>query len=85
VPSETAQTNLTFVLSAFSRVAKIEEQRTEPFASGSGDFIMASSEGRTFFQFLRVLPDRTHVRLSAVGESHAVEAVRDAVMESQAR
>jgi hypothetical protein len=57
------------------------EQRTEAFAGGQGDFIMASADGRTFLQFLRVLPDRTEVRFSAVGESRAIEDARDAVMD----
>lgn len=80
-PDETAQTNHTLVLTSFSKAAKIVEQRTESFAGGSGDFIMASADGRTFFQFMRVLPDRTEVRFSAVGESRAIEDVREAVVD----
>jgi hypothetical protein len=33
------------------------------------------------FQFMRVLPDRTEVRFAAVGESGAIEDVREAVMD----
>jgi hypothetical protein len=79
-PDETAQMNHTLILTSFSKAAEILEQRTEPFAGGQGDFILASAEGRTFFQFMRVLPDRTEVRFSAVGESRAIEDVREAVM-----
>jgi hypothetical protein len=80
-PSETAQVNHTFVLTSFSKAANIVEQRTEAFAGGSGDFIIASADGRTMFQFMRVLPDRTEVRFAAVGESGAIEDVREAVMD----
>lgn len=80
-PAETAQINRTLVRTSFSAEAKIVEQRTEAFAGGSGDFIMASADGRTFFQLLRVLPDRTEVRFTAVGESRAIEDVRATVMD----
>jgi len=80
-PAETAQINQTLIRTSFSTEAKIVEQRTEAFAGGSGDFIMASADGRTFLQFLRVLSDRTEVRFSAVGESRAIEDVRATVMD----
>jgi hypothetical protein len=79
-PAETAQTNA-ILIRRFSREATIVEQRAEAFAGGPGDFIMASADGRTVFQFLRVLPDRTEVRFSAEGESRAMEDAREAVME----
>jgi hypothetical protein len=80
-PAETAETNLDLIHSAFSKTATIVEQRAEVFAGGPGDFIMASADGQTVFQFMRVLPDRTEARLSAVGESRAMEDARDAVMD----
>jgi hypothetical protein len=60
--------------------AKILEHRTEAFAGGPGDFIMASAGERTVFLFMRVLDD-TQVDFSATGESRAMEDAREAVME----
>jgi hypothetical protein len=79
-PAETAQTmNAILMPNRFS--VGIVEQRAEAFAGGPGDFIMASADGRTVFQFLRVLPDQTWVRFSAEGESRAIEDAREAIME----
>jgi hypothetical protein len=60
--------------------AKIAEHRTEAFAGGPGDFIMASVGGRTVFLFMRVLDD-VQVRFSAEGESRAMEDARAAIMD----
>lgn len=80
-PAETAQTNEDLIGTSLSREATIVERRTVAFAGGPGDFIMASADGRTVFQFMRVLPDKVDVRFSAVGESRAIEDVRGAVMD----
>jgi hypothetical protein len=81
-PAEAAQTNAILIGGVLnSREATIVEQRAVAFAGGPGDFIMASADGRTAFQFLRELPDTSRVRFSAVGESRAIEAVREAIME----
>ncbi len=80
-PADAAQTNAILVRGSLnSSEATIMEQRALAFAGGRGDFIMASAGGRTVFSFLRVLDD-TQVRFSAVGESRAIEEVRDAVMD----
>jgi hypothetical protein len=78
-PDETAETHAVLIRTSFSRAATILEQRAEAFAGGPGDFIMASADGRTAFYFMRVLPDRTFVWFTAVGESRAIEDARDAV------
>ena len=60
--------------------ATILEHRTEVFAGGPGDFIVASAGERTVFLFLRVLDD-TQVDFRAVGESRAMEDARPAIMD----
>lgn len=82
VPVETAQTNAILIPGVLnSREVTIVEQRAVGFAGGPGDFIMASADGRTVFQFMRVLPDHTRVQFSAVGESREIEDAREAVMD----
>jgi len=80
-PAETALENARRGRSLWGAEATIVEQRAEAFADGSGDFIVASADGRTAFHFLRVLPNQSEIGLSAVGESRAMEAARGAVMD----
>jgi hypothetical protein len=82
IPAETAQTNAILIRGVLnSRDVTIVEQRAAGFAGGPGDFIVASADGRTAVQLLRVLPDHTRVQFSAVGESRAIEDAREVVMD----
>jgi len=82
IPAESAEANASLIRGVlFGGEPTILEQRAVAFAGGPGDFIMASAGGRTAFQFLRVLPNHTQVRFSAAGESRAMEAAREAVMD----
>jgi hypothetical protein len=82
IPAESAQTNASLLRGLLNGgEIRIVEQRAVGFAGGPGDFIVASADGRTAFQFLRVLPDHTQVRFSVVGESRAMQAAREALMD----
>jgi hypothetical protein len=79
-PAGLAQSNVRGSLAGWGEVTIVDE-RAEAFAGGPGHFIMASAGGRTVLYFLRVLPDHTFVRLTAAGESRALEDARAAIMD----
>jgi hypothetical protein len=67
------------VLHTMAANAMITERMPVTFAGGQGYYLAAVADGRTIFQFLRVLPGGTFVQLVAVGETMAMADAADAV------
>lgn len=80
LPSEAAALNERLLRrSADFGSAPIAEQGKAAFAGGDAHFIVATSGEVTVYQILRIMPGGRYIRLSAGGETSAIQGLRETI------